>query len=108
MCAQPVGSAYRRRMADEQPQRDDAPTGASAPEPSLVARQARASTPGIDGDLNESPGGADPVAIDRVDARGAALGSSADEADPGEETATTGGADSATRTTADEDPLTRS
>jgi hypothetical protein len=92
-------------MPDEQ--RDDVRTGASAPEPSLVARQARATTPGVDGDLNESPGGADPVAIDRVDARGATLGSSAGEADPGEETATTGGADSAART-ADDDPLTRS
>jgi hypothetical protein len=77
-------------MTDDDRRTADA-SGASAPEPSLVARQARATMPGVTGDLTESPDDDAPASSDRVDARAATLGSALGEADPGEETATTGG-----------------
>ncbi len=83
-------------------------SGASAPEPSLVAREARATMPGVTGDLTESPSDDAPASSDRVDARAATLGSAQGDADPGEETATTGGTTPDAPATPDDDPLARS
>ncbi len=70
-------------MTDELRNSEDDPEGASAPEPSLVARQAAART-GSGGD-GLAP---DTMSTDRVDARAATLG--AEDADAlGEETVTT-------------------
>lgn len=84
---------------------DDTPpptdVGASAPEPALVARQARAGVDGR-GELTESPSGDDAPSTGRVDARAAALPGTDDtlNTDPGNDTATPAGL-------ADDDPLTR-
>ncbi len=59
--------------------------GASAPEPSLVAREAAATQ----GSSSETPGAPDTTSTDRVDARAATLGGAEDAGVSGGEAATT-------------------